>query len=126
MINKTIARVGSISASVVGGLTLGVSSAFAQVNTAYKNVDESLGNTDLRDSVQFGINVFLSILALIAVILILVGGFRWMTAGGNDDKIASAKKTLVAALIGLVIIFAAWAIVLFAFSQISSATGTDV
>jgi len=126
MMKKTFARFSSIAATSVGALVLTASKVSAQVNTNYAGVSDSLGDKDLRETVQDGIKVFLSVLALVAVVLILVGGFRWMTAGGNQEKVESAKKTLVAALIGLVIIFAAWAIVLFAFSQIGEATDTAV
>lgn len=67
-----------------------------------------LGNTSPEALAISVINWVLGILALIAVVLILVGGFRWMTAGGNEEKVESAKKTLYAALIGLVIILAGW------------------
>ncbi|OGY86200.1 MAG: hypothetical protein A2233_01035 [Candidatus Kerfeldbacteria bacterium RIFOXYA2_FULL_38_24] len=119
-------KISSVVAATVGGVFLVRSAALAQINTNYTDVKANLGDRDLRDIVQLAINVFLSLLALIAVVLILVGGFQWMTAGGNDEKVGAAKKRLISALIGLVIIFAAWAIVLFAFSQISSATETKV
>ncbi|OGY86521.1 MAG: hypothetical protein A2458_00855 [Candidatus Kerfeldbacteria bacterium RIFOXYC2_FULL_38_9] len=123
---KLMQKISSVVAATVGGVFLVRSAALAQINTNYTDVKANLGDRDLRDIVQLAINVFLSLLALIAVVLILVGGFQWMTAGGNDEKVGAAKKRLISALIGLVIIFAAWAIVLFAFSQISSATETKV
>jgi len=55
----------------------------------------------------------MTFLAIIAVIVILIGGFRWMTAAGNEDRVASAKKTIIAGAIGLIIILAAYAIVTF-------------
>jgi len=80
---------------------------------------DDLDTTGINDSLVLGeaspeelaitvINWVLGILALIAVVLVLIGGFRWMTAGGNEEKVESAKKTLYAALIGLVIILAGW------------------
>lgn len=68
------------------------------------------------------INLALGFLALIAVVLILAGGFIWMTAGGNDDKVAKAKKILTNGLIGLVIIAAAWGIAMFAVNSIYNIT----
>jgi hypothetical protein len=46
-------------------------------------------------------------LGVIAVILVLWGGFKWMTAAGNEDGITEAKKLMGAGVIGLVIILAA-------------------
>lgn len=94
----------------------------AQVNTAYDNV--ALGDTDLRDTVQIFINIFLGVLALIAVVILLYGGFTWMTSNGNEEKIERAKKILKNGGIGLVIIFASWAIVLYIFGLLAEGTGT--
>lgn len=59
------------------------------------------------------IQYLMTFLGIIAVVVILLGGFRWMTAAGNEDKVASAKKTIIAGAIGLIIILAAFAIVTF-------------
>ncbi|MFH1534374.1 MAG: hypothetical protein ABIF80_00130, partial [Patescibacteria group bacterium] len=65
----------------------------------------------------------LGLLGLIAVIMILIGGFKWMTAGGNEEKIESAKKLLTSAIIGLVIVLLAWAIVIFALGVLQNTSG---
>ncbi len=69
------------------------------------------------------IKVFLSLLGIIFLILVIIAGFNWMTAGGNDDKVASAKKTLFRAIIGLMIIAAAYVITYFIFSALDSVSG---
>jgi uncharacterized membrane protein YidH (DUF202 family) len=56
------------------------------------------------------INYLLTFLGIIAVVIILLGGFKWMTAAGNEDKVAEAKKLIVAGIIGLAIIMSAWVI----------------
>jgi hypothetical protein len=70
----------------------------------------ALNSGDPRVIIGRIINVVLGFLGVIAVGIILLGGFKWMTAGGNEDKVAEAKKLLGAGVIGLVIILAAWAI----------------
>ena len=45
--------------------------------------------------------------------MIIYGGFVWLTAGGSEDRIATAKKVISAAVIGLIIVLLAWAIVIF-------------
>jgi hypothetical protein len=57
------------------------------------------------------VRYLIGFLGIIAVVVILWGGFQWLTAGGNEDKVGSAKKTIISGLIGLVIIIAAYAIV---------------
>ncbi len=72
-----------------------------------------LGTADLKDSVINIIQWILGILALVAVVMIIYGGFTWMTAAGNEDRIEKAKKIISAAVIGLIVILLAWAIVIF-------------
>ncbi len=70
------------------------------------------------------INFALTFLGLIAVILILWGGFKWMTAGGNDEQVGEAKKIIIAAVIGLAIIISAYAITNFFTTAIFNAVET--
>ena len=77
-------------------------------------------NADPRDAAVTVVRYLMTFLAIIAVIIILLGGFRWMTAGGNEDRIASAKKTIIAGAIGLVVILAAFAIVQFVINTTSN------
>lgn len=72
-----------------------------------------LGTADLKTTVINIISWVLGILALVAVVMIIYGGFVWLTAGGNEEKVESAKKTIGAAVIGLIVVLLAWAIVIF-------------
>jgi hypothetical protein len=65
----------------------------------------------------------LGFLGIIAVILILYGGFKWMTAAGDEGNIDTAKKIIAAGVIGLVIILAAFGISQMVMSELYSATG---
>jgi len=82
----------------------------------------NLANRDPRAIVGSIINVALGFLGVIAVAIILMGGFKWMTAGGNEDKVSEAKKLLGAGVIGLVIVLAAWAVSTFIIGAIYNAT----
>lgn len=53
----------------------------------------------------------LGIAGLVAVVYLIMGGFSYITAAGNEEQTKKATKTLLNAVIGLVIIFAAFAIV---------------
>ncbi|MBI3115123.1 MAG: hypothetical protein HYZ09_01350 [Candidatus Kerfeldbacteria bacterium] len=72
-----------------------------------------LGTADLKDTVINIIKWVLGILALVAVSFIIYGGFTWMTASGNDDRIGKAKSIISAAVIGLIVVILAWAVVIF-------------
>ncbi|MFA6908511.1 MAG: pilin [Patescibacteria group bacterium] len=84
-----------------------------------------LGTSDLETTVVRIIQWVLGLLGLIAVIMILIGGFQWMTAGGNEEKVASAKKIISAAVIGLIVVLLAWAIVIFVVNTTGNVTGVE-
>lgn len=72
-----------------------------------------LGTADLKATVFNIIQWVLSILGLMAVTFIIYGGFVWLTAAGNEEKIEKAKKIIGSAVVGLIIVLMAWAIVIF-------------
>ncbi len=92
------------------------------LNPVEQGVGDTLANGDPREMAGRIINVALGFLGLIAVVIILMGGFKWMTAGGNEDKVAEAKKLLGAGVIGLAIVLAAWAVSTFVINSIYNAT----
>jgi len=52
----------------------------------------------------------LGFLALIFLVLIIFAGFKWMTSGGNEEEVKKAQALMKNAVIGLIIILAAWSI----------------
>ena len=84
---------------------------------------EGLSNTDPRIIVARIINVAMLFLGIIAVVIILLAGFKWMTAAGNEDKVGVAKKLMGAGVIGLVIVLSAWGIATFLLDRLINATG---
>ncbi len=64
------------------------------------------------------VEAFLGLLGIIFVILIILGGYNWMTAGGNEEKVTKAKETIRHAIIGLIIVVSAYAITYFVFSSL--------
>ncbi len=80
--------------------------------------ETGLSDQDPRTTIANIINVVLGFLAILAVVIILIGGFKWMTAAGNEDKVGEAKKIIVAGIIGLVIILASWGIANFVLTSL--------
>lgn len=95
------------------GLDVGLN----EVNTSIQ-----LGSEDPRVIISKIINTAMLFLGIIAVILVLVAGFKWMTAAGNEEQVTSAKKLLGQAVIGLVIVLASWGIAQFILNQLVTAT----
>ncbi|NCN22041.1 hypothetical protein GW758_00740 [Candidatus Falkowbacteria bacterium] len=69
------------------------------------------------------IGVILSFLALIFLVLTIMAGFKWMTAGGNDEEVKKAQTSLKNAVIGLVIVLASYAITYFIFNSLPFSGG---
>lgn len=84
--------------------------------------ETGLGQTDIRVTVARIIRVAMGLLGIVAVVIILIGGFTWMTAGGNEEKVGEAKKWIFAGIIGLAIILSAYAIASFVITQLVKAT----
>ena len=80
--------------------------------------DFGLGTNNLIETIARIVQVILGFLGILAVLLILYAGFIWMTAAGDPAKIDKAKKIIINAVIGLIIIFSAFAIVSFIINQL--------
>ena len=65
-------------------------------------------------------NTILYIVGIIAVIMLIIGGIRYVLSGGDSKKVTDAKNTVLYAIIGLVIAFLAFAIVNFVISALPS------
>lgn len=56
------------------------------------------------------VNIALSILGVIFIVLMIIAGYTWMMASGNEQKVTESKSTIKRAIIGLIIVLASWAI----------------
>jgi hypothetical protein len=86
----------------------------------------NLAEGDLEGTAVNLINTLLGLLGLIALVMILIGGFKWMTSGGNEEKVGEAKKLLGAGVVGLIIILAAYAIATYVVGTIGGSLGDSV
>ena len=103
---------------VTSGIITGTSTllfpsvAFASTKNPMEWVDEILDNLisapiTLEEFVVKVLNWLIGASVILCVIMLIVSGFLYMTSGGNEDKVSKATKTLVNAIIGLVISFVA-------------------
>jgi hypothetical protein len=92
------------------------------INVVNTGLNNSLSAADPISVTTKIINLALGFLGIIAVVIILLGGFKWMTAGGNEEKTSEAKKLLGAGIIGLVIVLMAWGIASYLITNLSDAT----
>lgn len=94
----------------------------ARVGAGLGEADAVSGDASDIDSVITTVVEVLSVIVgVLAVIMIIISGFKYVTSGGDAQKVASAKSTLIYAIIGIVIVVLAQVIVRFV---LSSATAT--
>ncbi|MFA6522434.1 MAG: IPT/TIG domain-containing protein [Patescibacteria group bacterium] len=115
----------SILATLSGAGVFGVTPAFAQVTDSLTTVGETtgLGVEDPKVIVGKLIRTALGFLGILATLIVLYGGYRYMTAGGDAEKATTAKKILINGGIGLTIILLSYAITSFVITAILGATG---
>lgn len=58
-------------------------------------------------------NIALATLAVIAVLIIVLAGFKYVTSAGDPQGVASARKAIIYAVVGLIVCAAAWSLVTF-------------
>ena len=71
-------------------------------------------------------NTILYIVGIIAVIMLILGGIKYLTSGGDSKKVTDAKNTVLYAIIGLVVCFLSFAIVNFVISALPHSTTTQI
>ena len=72
---------------------------------------------NLNNLIEDIINIFSIVVGIIAVIMIIYGGFKFITSGGDSGRVTSAKQTIIYAIIGLIIVALAQFIVKFILSK---------
>lgn len=70
----------------------------------------SLSNITITSLLSALIVLVLIVAAVVFFFMLIIGGIKWITSGGDKAQTESARNQITAALIGLVIVFAAWAI----------------
>jgi len=93
-----------------------VSSATAGANCAVaKGIPQTISVTTLIQDVS---NVLIFLVGAISVIMLIVGGFRYVVSAGNPSAVKGAKDTIVFSIVGIVVAVAAYAVVSFIFAQL--------
>ncbi len=91
--------------------------AGAGVSSASGDGCENPDSTSVDGIIQTGLNLFSAIIGIIAIVMVMIGGVKYMTSQGESGKINEAKNSVMYALIGLVIVALAQIIVRFVLTQ---------
>ncbi|HET9721609.1 MAG TPA: pilin [Candidatus Saccharimonadales bacterium] len=101
------------------GLCAGSNFQFSD-NPGACSVSGTDATTQIDNIIHTIVNLLSAIVGIVAVIMIIVGGFRYITSGGNDTSVTSAKNTILYAIIGLVVVALAQIIVRFTLSKLTN------
>jgi hypothetical protein len=97
------------------GLCSGLNTATGTTDSC--SATDADATTGIGEIIKTIINIFSIIVGAAAVIMIIYGGFRYITSGGDSGKVGNAKNTIIYALIGLIIVALAQVIVRFVLTK---------
>ena len=97
-----------IKNNVCGGTGLKLSGGGCDGATQKTRLETTIGNI---------VNILSMIVGIVAVVMIIIGGFKYVTSGGDSGSITSAKHTIIYAIVGLIIVALAQVIVRFVLSK---------
>ena len=75
------------------------------------------GQSTVENTIKNGINILSIVIGVGAVIMIMIGGFKYITSGGDSSRVSSAKDTILYAVIGLAVAALAQVIVQFVLTK---------
>lgn len=109
----------SASAQLIDG------SSLTQMNKISGEIKTTAGfsNASIGSIIATIIRAILGLLAAIFMVLMVLSGFKWMTAAGNQNQVEKAQETIKAALIGLIVVLAAYAITYYVFTYLPFSGG---
>lgn len=95
-----------------GGVTQGVGAA-----RGADQPDDLFGPTGIFRTIT---NVLLFIIGAVSVIMLIIGGFKYVTSQGDSSKVTEAKNTILYAIIGLIVAILAFAVISFVTGQFAT------
>lgn len=83
----------------------------ANLDFAAPSAAGNLNNVTANSLFRFIINVLIILGIVISLIFLLWGGIRWILSGGDKGKVDAARSTIVASIVGLIIVILAYVII---------------
>ncbi|MEI7683325.1 MAG: pilin [Candidatus Saccharibacteria bacterium] len=90
-----------------------------QIGSSCDNINAVDTQTKVNDTITWVINIFSIVVGVAAVIMIIVGGLRYIISGGDSGNVTSAKNTILYAIIGLVVVALAQFVVKFVLTKVN-------
>jgi len=129
MLKKINYLVAVLSLLLVPALGLGYVSADASQNSVCQGIGlasdnggcaEDSSSPTVGSTIHAVVTILSFVVGIISVIMVMVGGFRYVTSGGDSTKVGSAKNAIVYALVGLIVVALAQVIVRFTLNKTSA------
>jgi hypothetical protein len=107
---KSIKKIALASASALSGLFVPVKMAMAAIDDIEVNPGTGYA-TDFGKMFSSILNVVMLIAAILVFAYLIFGGIQWITSGGDKSKAEEARNKITAAIIGLIIVAASYAVI---------------
>lgn len=106
------------------GLTCGANLSVSSISSGdtCPVADDGTAASKVDGIIKLVINVFSLLVGVVAVIMIIVGGLKYITSGGNEGNVTGAKNTILYAIVGLVVVALAQIVVKFVLSKTITTT----
>ena len=99
------------------GLTCGANLSASSVGTGTCPTDTVNAGDKVDSIIKLVINIFSLLVGVVAVIMIMVGGLKYVTSGGDSGNVTGAKNTILYAIVGLVVVALAQIVVKFVLNK---------
>lgn len=111
--------------NITNGICQGLNEAASGSNSTSGCTTGTNPKDSLKDLASQVVNIFSIVVGVVAVIMIIVGGFKYITSGGESSNVSGAKNTLIYAIVGLVIVAIAQFIVHYVLNTAANANLTS-
>lgn len=116
----------SLVFALLGGFVSPAQAQYGLQETAQSSGLDKTSPGSIPELVGNIVGTALSLIGVLFFLLMVYGGFLWMTAHGKGDQVEKAQETIIAAVIGIIVVLASYAITSFVFSSVNSGQGTGI
>jgi hypothetical protein len=107
-----------VFAQSTSGAQAACSGIGAAAGSSTDGCNSNTGSPSLDTTIATVINILSTVVSVIAIIMIIIGGVKYITSSGDSSNVASAKNTIIYAIVGLIVVAFAQIIVKFVLKKV--------